>query len=562
MKRLNGYRMTLVFAGVVIATFLGGRSAKADFTFGEPVHLDPPISNSAGSDCPAWIIDDGLTMYFDSWRPSGYGMYDIWVTTKSTKDDPWGTPVNLGPQVNSSAQDGCATITADGLELYLFSYRSGGYGQGDIYVSRRDTNRDEWGPAVNLGSTLNGSSDDLPSWVSPDGLELYFMSTRSGGYGRDDIWVTTRATRSDSWEAPVNLGPEVNSAAREGYPFVSPDGLTLFFSEEVDPPFRSGGFGRGDMWVAMRTSVSEPWGAPLNLGAVVNSPSYDGGPRISPDGSTLYFCSARPGSLGGSYGDIYEAPIIPIVDFNGDMSVDVKDVVIMTEHWGEDYSLCDIGPMPWGDGIVDVQDLIVLAEHLFKEVDDPTLIAHWPLDETGGMVITGRAGDNDGYALGDPVWQPDGGQVDGALQLDGVDDYVVTGSAPKPEMGSYSVLAWIKGGAPGQVVLSQMGKANWLCADPLEGFLMTELTVTGRNSCSLGSEAVITDGNWHRIAFVWDGSYRRLYVDGVIVAEDVQDNLDISVNGLYFGTGKTMEPGTFFSGLIDDVRIYNRAVKP
>ena len=91
---------------------------------------------------------------------------------------------------------------------------------------------------------------------------------------------------------------------------------------------------------------------------------------------------------------------------------------------------------------------------------------------------------------------------------------------------------------------------------------MTELTVAGRGGSTLGSEAIITDGNWHRIAFVWDGSYRRLYVDGVIVAEDTQDNLDISVNGLHFGTGKAMESGTFFSGLIDDVRIYNRVVNP
>ncbi|MBN2314434.1 MAG: hypothetical protein JXM79_10925 [Sedimentisphaerales bacterium] len=196
------------------------------------------------------------------------------------------------------------------------------------------------------------------------------------------------------------------------------------------------------------------------------------------------------------------------------------------------------------------------------EVNDPTLIAHWPLDETEGMVITDRAGDYDGYALGDPVWQPDRGRVNGALQLDGVDDYVVTGFAPKPEGGAYSVLAWIKGGAPGQVVLSQMGKANWLCADPSEGALMTELTVAGRNGRSLGSEAVITDGNWHRIGFVWDGSYRRLYVDGVIAAEDAQDNLDISSNSLYFGTGKAMEPSTFFAGLIDDVRIYNKALTP
>ena len=196
------------------------------------------------------------------------------------------------------------------------------------------------------------------------------------------------------------------------------------------------------------------------------------------------------------------------------------------------------------------------------EVNNPTLIAHWPLDETEGMIVTDSAGNNDGYALGGPVWQPDGGQVKGALQLDGVDDYVVTGTAPNSEKGAHSILAWIKGGAPGQVVLSQMVKANWLGTDPSEGFLMTELTVAGRNSRSLGSEAVITDGNWHRIGFVWDGSYRRLYVDSVVVAEDVQDNLDISSNSLYFGTGKAMESGTFWSGLIDDIRIYSRVVNP
>ena len=83
----------------------------------------------------------------------------------------------------------------------------------------------------------------------------------------------------------------------------------------------------------------------------------------------LYFSSDRHGGFGGMYyGDIYQVPIIPIVDFNADGIVDASDVCIMVDHWGEDYSLCDIGPMPWGDGIVDVQDLIVLAEHLFEEI--------------------------------------------------------------------------------------------------------------------------------------------------------------------------------------------------
>jgi len=231
-----------------------------------------------------------------------------------------------------------------------------------------------------------------------------------------------------------------------------------------------------------------------------------------------------------------------------------------------------------GDGIILRGDRNVVRDNAFRDIGgqhivdegvgniigegDPTLIAHWALDETEGMVVTDSAGDNDGYALGDPVWLPESGIVNGALQLDGVDDYVATGTAPSPEKGAYSVLAWIRGGASGQVVLSQMGGANWFGTDPSAGTLMTELTIAGRNGSSLGSEAIITDGSWYRIGFVWDGSHRKIYVDGVVVAEDAQDNLDISVNGLYFGTGKAMEPGSFWSGLIDDVRIYNRAVSP
>jgi len=86
----------------------------------------------------------------------------------------------------------------------------------------------------------------------------------------------------------------------------------------------------------------------------------------SADGSTLYFSSDRPGGHEGVDG-LWQAPIIPIVDLNADGIVDSADMVIMIDNWVTDESLCDIGPMPWGDGVVDVEDLIVLAEHLFEE---------------------------------------------------------------------------------------------------------------------------------------------------------------------------------------------------
>ena len=73
---------------------------------------------------------------------------------------------------------------------------------------------------------------------------------------------------------------------------------------------------------------------------------------------------------------------------------------------------------------------------------------------------------------------------------------------------------------------------------------------------------VLNDGNWHRIGLVWDGLYRTLAVDGAVVAEDTQDQLESRAGGFYFGTGSSMGAETFFSGLIDDVRIYNRAMRP
>jgi hypothetical protein len=64
------------------------------------------------------------------------------------------------------------------------------------------------------------------------------------------------------------------------------------------------------------------------------------------------------------------------------------------------------------------------------------------------------------------------------------------------------------------------------------------------------------------ISFVWDGSSRTLYVDDVEVARDVLNGLESATGGFYIGTGKAMEPGTYFSGLIDDVRIYDRVLNP
>jgi N-acetylneuraminic acid mutarotase len=260
----------------------------------------------------------------------------------------------------------------------------------------------------------------------------------------------------------------------------------------------------------------------------------------------------------------------PPPDFNGDGIVDIKDLLKLIESWGQHDPVVDISPF-LGDGVVDVLDLEFLMSYWKQPIDDLTLLAHWALDEAEGIIAKERAGGNDGYLFGDPVWQPDEGIKDGALQFDGVNDYVLTTFNLNPAQGPFSVFAWIKGGVPGQVVISQMDGISsgetWLGIDPVNGCLITELVAPpiGRFiSQPLESDQIIIDDIWHHIGLVWDGSYRTLYVDGIEVAKDSSPlaSLNNSDGGLYIGVNKNLDAGTYFSGLIDDVRIYNRAVSP
>ena len=193
------------------------------------------------------------------------------------------------------------------------------------------------------------------------------------------------------------------------------------------------------LYMTRRATLSDPWEIPVNLGQAINSSDHEESPSVSFDGITLLYDNY-------SSHDIWQSPIIPIIDFNGDGIVDSADMCILIDHWGENYSLCDIAPMPWGDGIVDVQDLIVLAEHVF-EYRRP--IAHWTLDERQGSTAYDKVGENNASVYAGALWQPAGGMFGGALEFDGIDDYFDTDFVLDPMEDSFSVFEWIKGGAPG-----------------------------------------------------------------------------------------------------------------
>jgi len=203
------------------------------------------------------------------------------------------TPTNLGPTVNSWAMDATPSLSADGLSLYFSSTRSGG--RADLWVTTRATVSDPWDPPVDLGITINSAyTDDTPS-ISRDGLTLYFSSWRScpGWLGSMDLWIATRETIDEQWGAPTHLGPTINSSSLDWSPSISSDGLELFMSSNRPSSEDS------ELWVARRKKTDDPWPEPVNLGPPVNSPSIEATPSISADGLLLFFQSTRPGGYGG-----------------------------------------------------------------------------------------------------------------------------------------------------------------------------------------------------------------------------------------------------------------------
>lgn len=217
----------------------------------------------------------------------------------------------------------------------------------------------------------------------------------------------------------------------------------------------------------------------------------------------------------------------------------------------------------WYGSSVDLVDCTVTGE--VADGYDPTLVAHWKLDETEGEVASDSVGYYDAELWQDATWAETEGRLGGALQLEGTYGYVIAPPVVNPAEGAFSVFAWVKGGAPGQVVIAQSDGADWLLADPSEGKLMTALLPPQSRSAPsvpLISDHVLTDGQWHHIGLVWDGIHRMLYLDEVAVAEDMMPSVIEANSYLFIGCGVKKPLGTYWSGLIDDVRIYGRAVRP
>jgi hypothetical protein len=277
----------------------------------EPVNLGPVVNSPFDDTHPA-ISKNGLSLFITSGRPGGVNganlgrINEIWVAQRASRDDPWGSPQNLGSVINSvGSNTGVPNLSPDEHLIFFNSGRPGGCGGADLYVARRKNKRDDfgWQAPVNLGCTINSAAaDNGPTYFADDETDtvtMFFNSTRPGGIGPENIYASILG--DDGTFGAAVLVPELSSPRVDGRTAIRRDGLEMLVSSN-----RLGSIGgSNDIWVSTRATTSGAWSTPVNLGRPINSEFDDGGSALSADGTTLYFYSTRPGGLGGR--DLYVA---------------------------------------------------------------------------------------------------------------------------------------------------------------------------------------------------------------------------------------------------------------
>ena len=278
-------------------------SAGKPYCYETPVHLDSPI-NTPGFEGKPFLSADGLELYFVSDRPGalgGPGDQDIYVSRRTSVNRSWGPPERVPPPISSAFFDITPTISLDGLALYFGSNRPGPFSPPwpDLWVSRRASVNHPWGEAVNLGPGVNTPFFEGSIDISPDQRTAFFAGVTSDFVF--DIFVSRRSSTDEPFGPRVKLPEPINSDGHDYGPALTPDGHTMFFSSGTDNPFAPRAI--NDLYVSERQNDRAPWGPRISLDTL-NCPTCFGGlPTIRAGGKEICWMGDRGDSLGDK--DIY-----------------------------------------------------------------------------------------------------------------------------------------------------------------------------------------------------------------------------------------------------------------
>lgn len=195
---------------------------------------------------------------------------------------------------NAGDNEGAASITIDNNELYLTICKdNNGYLNCDIYYARKNA-EGEWVSLQKVENVNNADSWESQPSISSDGRTLFFVSDRPGGFGETDLYYSKRNSKG-VWQPAQNIGAVINTKNKERSPFIHTDSKTLYFSSNSDDLKTVGGL---DIFYSKQKEDGS-WGKPKNLGYPINSESNDEGFFVSIDGKTGYFTTDRLKGPGG-----------------------------------------------------------------------------------------------------------------------------------------------------------------------------------------------------------------------------------------------------------------------
>ncbi|HEX8329322.1 MAG TPA: OmpA family protein [Hymenobacter sp.] len=244
-----------------------------------PVALTSPLNSFKFQYFPALTADNRFLLF--TGRPASSSGEDLYVS-RQNKDGSLGAPVPISPAINSSYNEGAGSISGDGKTLVFASCdRPKAIGNCDLYISRRTGNN--WSAPVNLGTNVNSTEWDSQPSLSADGRTLYFTSTRRGGQGQEDIYVSTLKP-DGTWSGAQNVGTPVNTAGKDMAPFIHASGTTLYYVTD-------GLVGMGGLDVfRCEQNAAGKWGEPRNLGFPLNTFENEASLFITSD-NQKGFCS-------------------------------------------------------------------------------------------------------------------------------------------------------------------------------------------------------------------------------------------------------------------------------
>lgn len=243
---------------------------------------------------PAFGRDDFGVVYFTSSRDdaagnkthgaTGQGFTDIFES-RLDKKSKWSIPVPADV-INSEFEDGTPFIISEFREMYFTRCEAGKREEKGCVIMFSKKNGDTWSEPEKL-EILGDSLVAAHPALSPDGLTLYFVSDIKGGFGGKDIWKVSRTAGGQSWSDPVNLGPDINTAGDELFPFMR-DENTLYFSSD-------GLIGMGGLDIFKATAQPDGSWTVQNMKAPINSPADDFGIAFENENEKGIFSSTRKG---------------------------------------------------------------------------------------------------------------------------------------------------------------------------------------------------------------------------------------------------------------------------